>query len=1607
MIRVLRIARLLRWFSHDEGKAKVTVALDNLNLIAYKNQILSLLGQNGAGKTTFFSMLMGLNEPTAGCCMVDGRDILYSRDIVKKTVGSCPQHDILFDWYTVKEHLMLYATLKGIHKEDLEEACNATLAHMNLEGKADAFVNHLSGGMRRRTSIAIACLGNPSIVLLDEPSAGVDIVNRQIVWKSLIKLKKGRTIIMSTHFMEEAEILGDRVAVLKKGRLQVAGTCTELHNQFGAGYTLVVNRPIGVDDISSADAFKELEHAKKVYIKMAADVMDAKEAGKIAESVARDWKKHLPPPQNPALKRKIALASQELAVAKDREEAAKLCEPAKILTFIKEFVPEVELLDYTEDQAILEYILPFESRKSFSELFKGVDAAKESFGFKSFGVSAPTLQEVFLEINDMDSTDFSEEDGNAAAKRRRSSIVNTQMAKIETNRRRSSMMAMRGITAPNQEGEEELDEEDKKRASRLLQPKKKGKGDVRKWTLTGEAASKQREASHEMGTHEGTVDSHSTSEIQHRRASMFGKVRGALRHDDKDKDKNKEKEMNKKKKRTTMTQSFRKKKVIAWSETEPHQDFMKQVKAMIVKRYIVSSRNRKGMLLQGVLPIFMVLMGVLFSVINHEIPSGYYLSKSLELSENYADSNLDVWVFDIEDMSPLMKHTTSIVSGIGLQNQTTLTEAFGIGKFVSLPFAYLLGEKSMEQDVSYANRFIPGSGFGNSKPLPPSLGLLRTRYDETRNPPSFSTIIEYNATNVRSVAGFVNLVAESYLREAYANGIKSGSDSGATVSVSYHGLPMSQVEIDNASMPPGIGLIASILIFMSFASITTSQCADEVGERESGCKRQQLISGINPIIYWAANYLFDLAFYICVPFAACIGIVVVFNVKPYSDELDQFCTMLTYWGLASTSFAYVCSFVFARAASAQQLMMTLNTIVALLLVAIVLFLDYVGVSIIATPVRFFSMLIPNCSLGFSMWTFIQDGTLLKDSKKINDDGMLPCYIMLAEFVVYFVLAIAMENSQDKAAKGYARSKVGTVDEAKLGPCQPGGDTARSLRKLTEGKKFKAFIFTMIIINMIVIVIDIAEEDSEDIYFILIIAMLNYFFTFIFLMEFALKMAGYGPVVYCRDPFNIFDGILVFLSIAEIFLAGNSTFTAARTGKAAAKSSRMLKLVRVFKFARLLRIVRFARFVQVAELYEAKTKEHEMLDLAREEEKTRKSSTGRRESIVRRLSLLGGEYVEGSAVDKERKRITRRLSKRYSDEVRKKSKALLGEAYFNSEMAREEELESQAARNERGDAIALNNLVKVYERVGASPVTATNDIGFGVRQGEIFTLLGPNGAGKSTCLNMMTGSIAPTSGEIFVLDHNITTQFEEVKSKIGFCPQFDALVGYMNSYETLYMFGRIKGIPEEDLPPLVDSLIHCIGLGPHAHKMCMTYSGGNRRKLSVAIALMGNPELVFLDEPSTGMDPKSLTDVYSCVWMWTRGGKNRSIILTTHSMEEADSLSDRIGILVNGKLAVLGTSQELKTSFGMNYTFESTLAAGDDLHYRVEGLMDLIKESVEGVVDDGSFDGRVRLELPQANVNLATLFERLEEMREKFKLKDYTVSQTTLEQVFIHFAQHQH
>ena len=1564
-------------------------------------------------------MLMGISEPTSGTCMVEGTDILQSRDVVKKFVGSCPQHDILFDWYSIEEHLRLYGVMRGIHPLDLDEAVAACLANVGLTRKKDQFVNSLSGGMRRRTSIAMATLGNPKIILLDEPSAGVDIVNRQIVWKSLVQLKKNRTIIMSTHFMEEAEILGDRVAVLKKGQLQVCGTCVELHNMFGAGYTLIINRPISGEAISHIDAINQLELAKKAFVKKAAEVMEEGEAAKIAENVARNFKEHLPPPENPILKKKIALAAQEVEFALVREAKQKLLIPEKVLEFIRRYIPDADVLEYTEEQAFLEYILPFDARDQFADTFEALEKHKGQFGFETFGVSAPTLQEVFLEISDIDNA--TEEPSAAAAAltsgapaitSRRTSMKNQSNALAQRKSRRASLKI---IKSPN------LDDLDT--ISESAHAGETSSREMNRMTVEEKMEARRQIMSLPVSSAGSTIKSADQLKKQHREKRMSMKVvRRPIDDDDDEEEEEEEEEEAAKRKRPTKrgsvfsmmisglgkmgdtkeakrkkkntvssTQKYRKKKEIIWSKGVPYQSITRQMKAMVVKRYIVGKRNRKGMLLQGLLPVFIVLMGTLFFTLNHTVPSGYYTAQTMEFFDIYGDSGMQLWAPDSLRDSPFNTHVGALIDA---DKEITVTldadyhHEGSDGMLYSLPSAFLLHGAACHQS----------NELEADECLPKLAGVVSGTY---QGPDSWwQNEITYNGTNTKALPGIVNLISESWQKQVYAsNPDLEGTAAGAIITASYEGFPMTRDELEAAKQPPGIGITLGILVFMSFASVMASQCNDVVGERESGCKRQQLISGVNPLAYWMSNYVFDLLFFYSIPYASTIIIVVAFDVKPYSDELGDFMTLLGFWGLASPPFAYVCSFIFAKPATAQQMMMTLNTIVALMVMGAILLLENIGGSAISTPVRFIGMMNPNVCLGLSLWTFSNEGTLrVTGDGSIAKDGMLPVYILLGQAAIYFILSIAMENTQDAAAKGYAKSKIGTMDEVAADGCQPSGPTAKSLREMTDSTKFKTFVFSMIVANMVVVVIDMGSEDVTDVRQVVIFDMLNYLFTLVFVVEMLLKLAGMGPIGYIKDPFNIFDGLLVLLSIVEIFIAGNSTFTAARTGKLAGRTGRVLKLVRLFKFARMLRILRYARFMQFAE-YEVKKTSSQMMDIAKEE-LLRTKSSGRRESIVKRLALLGGEYVEGSAVDIERKRITRRLSRRYALDAQSRG--------VGPEPDEDDEAAEEMARQERGDAVAINNLIKVFERPGdLTPVTATNDIGFGVRQGEIFSLLGPNGAGKSTVLNMMTGSIAPTSGEIYVLDKNISTQFDQIKSRIGFCPQFDALVGLMNSYETLTMFARIKGIPEEDIEPLVESLVRCIGLSKHAHKMAFQYSGGNRRKLSVAIALLGNPELVFLDEPSTGMDPASLTDVYSCVWMWTRSGKNRSIVLTTHSMEEADSLSNRIGILVNGKLAVLGTSQELKSSFGRNYTFESTMGAGDDMNDRVEELKNIIERNVPGSTDDGSFEGRVRYELPQDKLKLHELFRLLESKRKELQIKDYTISQTTLEQVFIHFAQHQH
>lgn len=196
-------------------------------------------------------------------------------------------------------------------------------------------------------------------------------------------------------------------------------------------------------------------------------------------------------------------------------------------------------------------------------------------------------------------------------------------------------------------------------------------------------------------------------------------------------------------------------------------------------------------------------------------------------------------------------------------------------------------------------------------------------------------------------------------------------------------------------------------------------------------------------------------------------------------------------------------------------------------------------------------------------------------------------------------------------------------------------------------------------------------------------------------------------------------------------------------------------------------------------------------------------------------------------------------------------------------------------------------------------------------------------------NILTGAQLPTSGDAWLGSKNILTQQKEVRRLIGYCPQHDALLDKLTVREHLMLFGRIKGVPAEQLDKFVCDMMRRLDLTPHEHKLASTLSGGNKRKLSVAIALMGSPPLVFLDEPSTGVDPASRRFMWDLISRLSTQRQECTVVLTTHNMEEAEALCSSIGIMVGGRLQCLGSNQRLKARYGHGYQLEVKLKQPSD------------------------------------------------------------------------------
>lgn len=304
-------------------------------------------------------------------------------------------------------------------------------------------------------------------------------------------------------------------------------------------------------------------------------------------------------------------------------------------------------------------------------------------------------------------------------------------------------------------------------------------------------------------------------------------------------------------------------------------------------------------------------------------------------------------------------------------------------------------------------------------------------------------------------------------------------------------------------------------------------------------------------------------------------------------------------------------------------------------------------------------------------------------------------------------------------------------------------------------------------------------------------------------------------------------------------------------------------------------------------------------------------------------------------------------------------------------------------------LEVKNLVKKY-----GDLTAVRGISFEIQAGEIFSLLGPNGAGKTTTISMLSTLYVPTSGDAWIGGHSISREAMAVRGIIGVVPQDLALYDDLSARENLVFWGQMYGLSGQALKARVEEVLAQIGLSDRAKQRVKTYSGGMKRRVNIGVGLLHRPRLLFMDEPTVGIDPQSRRAILDSVKELNRQGM--TILYTTHYMEEAQELSDRVGIIDQGQLIALGTQAELTEQVGQMETLILHIDEGDDPE-RLAGVLRKIKGVRQADVSDQS----VTLIVPQAEEVLAPAVTRANECG--IKIRSVDIREPNLEAVFLHLT----
>uniref|UniRef100_A0A671RXV9 P-type phospholipid transporter n=1 Tax=Sinocyclocheilus anshuiensis TaxID=1608454 RepID=A0A671RXV9_9TELE len=1308
------------------------LAVDGLTLGFYEGQITSFLGHNGAGKTTTMSILTGLFPPTSGTAYIQGKDIRTNLNTIRQNLGMCPQHNVLFSMLTVEEHIWFYARLKGLPEEKVKSEMEQIVMDLGLPHKRKSRTSQLSGGMQRKLSVALAFVGGSKVVILDEPTAGVDPYARRGIWDLLLKYRQGRTIILSTHHMDEADILGDRIAIISHGKLCCVGSSLFLKTQLGTGYYLtLVKKDFDLSASSCRTSSSTVSYSKG----------SLKKEDSVSES------------------------SSDAGLGSDHESETTTIDVSLISNVIFKHVPTARLVEDLGHE--ITYVLPYESAKdgAFVELFHEIDDRLTDLGISSYGISDTTLEEIFLKVAEDNGVDAEMSDGIIPVRRHRRHAFGDHQS------------CLKPFT------EDDFDFNDS----------------------------------------EGDPESRETDWLGGADGKGSYQVKG-------------------------------------WSLKR------QQFVALLWKRFLYARRSRKGFFAQIVLPAVFVCIALVFSLIvppfgkypslalepsmyeeqfsfiSNDAPEDRHTNKLLEaLMDNPAyneqcKNDKSCAIKDGEWMVPEVPETVQDIFLKGnwsMENPSPLCECSCEGRKKMLPecppgagglpppqikvtadetlqnltgrnisdylvktYAQIIG-KSLKNKL-WVNEFRYGGfslGARNSQALPSgdeitdAISHIRNRFSlqgtaADRFLASLSTFIRgldtknnvkiwFNNKGWHSIGGFLNVMNNAVLRANLPPGLDR---SKFGIKAFNHPLNLTKEQLSQvALMTTSVDVLVSICVIFAMSFVPASFVVFLIQERVNKAKHMQFISGVQPFLYWLANFVWDMCNYI-VPATLVIIIFVCFQQEAYvsSTNLPVLALLLLLYGWSITPLMYPASFFFKIPSTAYVVLTSVNILIG---------------------------------INGSVSTFVLELFGSNEIGGIND-------ILKNVFLIFPHFCLGR----------------GLIDMVK------NQAMADALERFGENRFRSPLAWDMVGKNLFAMAV-------EGVIFFCITVLIQY--------RFCVKAR---PVSTKLKPIGEEDE-----------------------------------------------------------------------DVARE----------------RQRILSGGGHT---------------------------------------------------------DILELKQLTKVYKQ---KQKPAVDRLCVGIPPGECFGLLGVNGAGKTSTFKMLTGDSVVTSGEAYLAGKSVLTEIDEVHQNMGYCPQFDAISDLLTGREHLEFYAILRGIPEKEVCEVADWGIRKLGLMKYVDKAAGSYSGGNMRKLSTAMALIGGPPVVFLDEPTTGMDPKARRALWNCILSIIKEG--RSVVLTSHSMEECEALCTRMAIMVNGRFRCLGSVQHLKNKFGDGYTIILRVAGADP---QLQPVMEFIERELPGSTLKEKHRNMLQYQLPSSLTSLARIFNILSKNKEQLHIEDYSVSQTTLDQVFVNFAKDQ-